>query len=325
MQPKNTKLYDKRFQKIEKLGEGTYGKVYKVKVPNTDKDEYYALKKYEKGYFHEGMDITALREITILKEISHENIVKIHELFYGMTSLYVAYEYLDCELSKIIFNYEIDLNESYIKGLLLQMLRGLGEIHKYGVLHRDLKPQNLLVSKEGLLKIADFGFARFIASPGREMTAGVISDWYRPPEIFFGAKYYSYGVDIWSTGCIFAEMITKIPLFEGKNEIEILKKIFSLLGVPNESDWPDCNQLDGFKLFTQGDVITIKKKFSNLSKEGVDLLEKMLALDPNKRISAREALEHPFFQVEPLPCSNKEIATLIEKIKKIEMSSNNKE
>ena len=220
---KNIKLYDKRFQKIVKLGEGTYGKVYKVKLPDTEKVQYYALKKYGSALFGEGMDITALREITILKEISHENIVKIHELFYGMKSLYIAYEYLDCELSKIIYtpNNE-ELSESLIKGLLLHMLKGLAEIHRYGVLHRDMKPQNLLVDKNGILKIADFGFARFIASPGREMTAGVISDWYRPPEIFFGAKYYSYGVDIWSAGCIFAEMINRMPLFNGSSEIEIL-------------------------------------------------------------------------------------------------------
>ena len=290
------------FQKIVKLGEGTYGKVYKVKLPDTEKVQYYALKKYASILFGEGMDITALREITILKEISHENIVKIHELFYGMKSLYIAYEYIDCELTKIIQPLNNDeLPESLIKGLMLQMLKGLAEIHRYSVLHRDIKPQNLLVNKDGVLKIADFGFARFIASPGREMTAGVISNWYRPPEIFFGAKYYSYGVDIWSTGCIFAEMIKRKPLFQGATEIDILTKIFSLLGIPNESDWPDNNQLDGFKLFSQGDVITIKKYFAGFSEEGIDLLEKMLALNPNKRISASEAIKHPFFTVEPLP------------------------
>lgn len=312
---KNVKLYDKRFQKIVKLGEGTYGKVYKVQLPDTDKVQYYALKKYASILFGEGMDITALREITILKEISHENIVKIHELFYGMKSLYIAYEYIDCELTKIIqpLNNE-ELPESLIKGLMLQMLKGLAEIHRYNVLHRDIKPQNLLVNKDGVLKIADFGFARFIASPGREMTAGVISNWYRPPEIFFGAKYYSYGVDIWSTGCIFAEMIKRKPLFQGATEIDILTKIFSLLGIPNESDWPDNNQLDGFKLFSQGDVITIKKYFAGFSEEGIDLLEKMLALNPNKRISASEALKHPFFSVEPLPCTNEEIAQIVAKL-----------
>ncbi len=147
--------------------------------------------------------------------------------------MFIAYEYLNRDLSYVIQNKEIPLAENIIKGLMLQFLRGLAEIHRFNVIHRDLKPQNLLISKSGILKVADFGFARFIASPGREMTTGVISDWYRPPEIFFGAKYYSYAIDIWSAGCIFAEFLQKFPLFIGAGEKEILTQIFYLIGVPN--------------------------------------------------------------------------------------------
>jgi serine/threonine protein kinase len=154
-------------------------------------------------------------------------------MFYGANNLFLAYEYIDRDLSDVIRNKDNALTETIVKGLMKQFLSGLHHLHKFNVIHRDLKPQNLLISKNGVLKIADFGFARFTASPGREMTTGVISEWYRPPEIFFGATYYSYAVDMWSVGCIFAEFLQKEPLFYGSNEKEVMTKIFFLLGVPN--------------------------------------------------------------------------------------------
>jgi len=154
-------------------------------------------------------------------------------MFYGSGNLFIAYEFLDFDLSHILHNKNIPLTDSIVKGLMRQFLMGLEELHTFNVVHRDLKPQNLLISKKGYLKVADLGFARFVASPGREMTSGVISEWYRPPEIFFGAKYYSYSVDVWSAGCIFAEFLQKEPLFYGTGEKEILTKIFYLLGIPN--------------------------------------------------------------------------------------------
>ena len=154
-------------------------------------------------------------------------------MFYSLDSLFIAYEFIDMDLSKIIHDSKFQISENIIKGFMMQFLSGLAELHKFQVLHRDIKPQNLLISKKGILKIADFGLARIIASPGRKMTAGVVSDWYRPPEIFFGANYYSYSIDIWSAGCIFAEFLIKEPIFWGNGEKEILSKIFYLLGVPN--------------------------------------------------------------------------------------------
>lgn len=314
------RLYERRFEKVEKLGEGVYGKVYKVKLSENEvdsgKQQYYAIKVFKENSLTEGMDVTALREISILKEIKHENIVKLHDMFYGITSLFLAYEYVDIELSKILYS-PLNLNESIIKNFMYQMLSGLATLHKNGVLHRDLKPQNLLINSNGILKIADFGFARFIASPEEEMTGGVISDWYRPPEILFGAKYYSYSIDVWSIGCIFGELILKEPLFRATGEVEMLKKIFSLLGVPDDS-WPDCNQLPKFLLFEGGVPITIKEKFStySISKEGIDLLEKMLKLNPNKRISAEEALNDVYFKTEPFISENEEISKIVNSILK---------
>jgi serine/threonine protein kinase len=157
----------------------------------------------------------------------------VFDTFYSTNNLFIAYEFGDNDISKIIHNKNISLPENIVKSLMYQFLSGLAEIHRFNVIHRDLKPQNLLISRKGVLKVADFGFARFIASPGREMTTGVVTEWYRPPEIFFGAQYYSYSIDIWSAGCIFAEFLQKEPLFYGNGEKEILTKMFYLLGVPD--------------------------------------------------------------------------------------------
>ena len=307
---KQIKLYEQVYEKVEKISSGTYGKVYKV-ILKKDPSKIYALKMYSN--FQEGMDVTALREILILKEISHPNIVKMIDIFYNINSLYVQYEYIDTELSHLI--YKMKLEPKHIKNLFYQFLLGLSEIHKNCILHRDLKPQNLLVNNKGILKIADFGLARFISSPGRTMTKNVISDWYRPPEIFFGAKLYSFSIDVWSAGCILGEMVLREPLFADNSEIGILTKIFSLLGVPDSSSWADAEQLEHYKLFDNGDVVTIKKKFINFSPLGIDLLEKMIVLDPNKRISIKDALEHPYFNEEPKACSNEEIAQVVKKLK----------
>jgi len=134
-------------------------------------------------------------------------------------------------LTKIVFNKSIALTEKLIKGIMFQILLGLNEIHKFNVIHRDIKPDNILVSKNGAIKIADFGMARIIASPGRAMTRNIVTRWYRPPEIFFGAKYYSFAVDMWGIGCILAELYQKKPLFTGNNDFETLAQIFSVTGV----------------------------------------------------------------------------------------------
>ena len=318
---KKTKLYNQRFRKVEFLGGGSYGNVYKVELKDRP-GEYYALKKFKDNRNNrDGFNVSAIREIAILKELNHENIEKIIDTFYGINSLYVQFEYVDCVLSKLI---KTKLSQADIKGIMLQILTGLAEIHKNGVLHRDLAPSNILINKKGVIKIADFGLSRFIASPDRGMTKGVVTKYYRAPEIFFLAVYYSFSIDIWSAGCILAEMLLSEILFQGKDEIEILTKIFTLLGVPDENNWPDAKQLERYLLFKGGPPITIQKKFNKFPSECIDLLEKMLVLNPNKRITAAEALKHPYFTSDPLPLKKETIADTVKKYINTTRMMNNK-
>ena len=175
-------------------------------------------------------------------------------------------------------------------------MSGIAFCHSRRILHRDLKPQNLLIDKEGMLKLADFGLARAIGIPVRTYTHEIVTLWYRAPEVLLGAKHYSTAVDMWSVGCIFAEMASHTPLFPGDSEIDELFKIFRILGTPTETTWPGVCQLPDYKpSFPQWPAVPLNKAVPYLDNDGIDLLSKMLIFDPGKRLSAKRALEHPYF------------------------------
>ena len=321
---KKYKLFNRKIRKVELLGNGNYGKVYKVEFEDNP-GVYYALKKFKMLNIKEGFDLSALREITVLKELNHENIEKIVDLFYNsMKSLFILKEYIDTQLGRLIDNSrlkkhpEIELKEADKKGIMLQILTGLAEIHRNGIIHRDLATTNILIKKNGVVKISDFGLSRFIASPGKPMSQGVITLNYRSPEILFGAKFYSFPTDIWSAGCIFAQLLLEEILFVGSSDVEILKRIVNLLGIPNDTNWPDSIQLPGFRVFKGTPQTSIKNKFGAFCDECRDLLEKMLVLNPNKRITAEEALKHPYFKINPPPSKKERIAEIIKNYKILE-------
>jgi len=188
------------------------------------------------------------------------------------------------------------LTPQLVKANLYQMLNGLAYCHAHRVIHRDLKPQNLLIDRNGNLKLADFGLARAFSLPMRTYTHEVITLWYRPPEILLGQRQYSTPVDIWSVGCIFAEMAQRRPLFAGDSEIDQIFKIFRIQGTPNESIWPGISSLPDFKhTFPKWKSIPLSQVVPNLDAVGIDLLSKMICYEPSSRISAREALDHPYF------------------------------
>ncbi|CAD5173051.1 unnamed protein product [Musa acuminata subsp. malaccensis] len=287
-----------QYEKVEKIGEGTYGVVYKARDRLTN--EMIALKKIRLEQEDEGVPSTAIREISLLKEMQHCNIVsRLHDVVHSEKRIYLVFEYLDLDLKKHMDSCpEFSKDPHLIKKFLYQILRGIAYCHSHRVLHRDLKPQNLLIDQRtNALKLADFGLARAFGIPVRTFTHEVVTLWYRAPEILLGSRHYSTPVDLWSVGCIFAEMVNQRPLFPGDSEIDQLFKIFRVLGTPNEETWPGVTSLPDFKSsFPRWPSKDLASIVPNLEPAGVDLLLKMLYLEPGRRITARKALEHEYFK-----------------------------
>ena len=211
--------------------------------------------------------------------------------------LTLVFEYLDQDLKKYLDVCNGGIDRMIVKSFLFQLLTGVAYCHHHRVLHRDLKPQNLLINREGELKLADFGLARAFGIPVRSYTHEVVTLWYRAPDVLLGSRKYSTPVDIWSIGCIFAEMVNGTPLFTGNSEDTQLTTIFRHLGTPDDNIYPTFSELPDYKsTFTVYEAPTsMQSLVPSLEPSGVNLLEAMLIYDPAKRISAQEARHHEFF------------------------------
>ncbi|PRP79934.1 hypothetical protein PROFUN_05910 [Planoprotostelium fungivorum] len=290
---------DKRYQRLSKLGKGNYAKVYLATDLQTK--QQVALKKMVIEQAEEGIPSTALREISLLKELSgHTNVVKLLEVHYSPNSgvIYLIFEHLDQDLREYMNNRILDarLTKSYFR----QIIKGVHFCHSHRILHRDLKPNNLLIDKTGTIKIADFGLSRaFVVPTTRPYTTEVVTLWYRAPELLLGQGKYSTPVDIWSAGCIFAEMVTSEPLFGGDSEIDQLQKIFLALGTPDEDSWEGVTSLPNYDALVSSSPKhppqSLAARLPRMDPLGLDLLQKMLVYEPSQRISARDALSHPYF------------------------------
>ncbi|KAL9875152.1 cyclin-dependent kinase 5 homolog isoform X2 [Glossina fuscipes] len=255
-----------KYEKLEKIGEGTYGTVFKGR--NRETMEIVALKRVRLDEDDEGVPSSALREICLLKDLK---------------------KYFDS------LNGDIDM--AVCRSFMLQLLKGLAFCHSHNVLHRDLKPQNLLINKNGELKLADFGLARAFGIPVKCYSAEVVTLWYRPPDVLFGAKLYTTSIDMWSAGCIFAELADAgRPLFPGSDVLDQLMKIFRVLGTPTEESWPGVTHLSDYVALPHFPAITSWSQIvPRLSSKGRDLLQKLLVCRPNQRVSAEQAMQHPYF------------------------------
>lgn len=288
------------YQRIEKIGEGTYGVVYKAKDLNNH-NRIVAMKKIRLEAEDEGVPSTAIREISLLKEMNDPNIVKLFNIIAEGHKVYLVFEFLDLDLKKYMeaIPSGMGLGEDMVKRFMNQLVSGVKYCHSHRILHRDLKPQNLLIDKEGNLKLADFGLARAFGVPLRTYTHEVVTLWYRSPEILLGGKQYSTGVDMWSVGCIFAEMCTRKALFPGDSEIDEIFKIFRLLGTPDENMWPGVTSFPDYKSsFPRWERVDTERMVPNLEPAGLDLLDAMLVYDPAGRISAKQALLHDYFMTD---------------------------
>ncbi|CAG07271.1 unnamed protein product, partial [Tetraodon nigroviridis] len=307
--------------KLDKLGEGTYATVYKGRSKLTD--NLVALKEIRLEH-EEGAPCTAIREVSLLKDLKHANIVTLHDIIHTQKSLTLVFEYLDKDLKQYLDDCGNLINVHNVKLFLFQLLRGLSYCHRRKVLHRDLKPQNLLINERGELKLADFGLARAKSIPTKTYSNEVVTLWYRPPDILLGSTDYSTHIDMWSVGprkrppllprtappssspsvsaprgvgCIFYEMVTGRPLFPGSTVEEELHFIFKLLGTPTERTWPGISSNDEFVAYNypQYRADRLSNHTPRLSSEGVDLLSKFLQFEGKKRISAEESMTHCYF------------------------------
>lgn len=292
----------RRYEKIDFLGEGQFATVFKAKDQETD--TIVAVKKIKVGSSvdaKDGINRTALREIKLLQELSHKNLIGLLDVFGHLSNVSLVFDFMDTDLEVIIKDNTIILTTANIKAYTIQTLQGLEYLHLNWILHRDLKPNNLLVNAEGVLKIGDFGLAKFYGSPTRINTNQVVTRWYRSPELLFGAKQYSVGIDMWAVGCILAELLLRVPFLPGESDLDQLSRICQVFGNPTEENWPGLKSLSDFVVFKPFPAIPLKHIFTAAGDDLLDVLDSILQLNPLGRKDCSETLQMPFFSNKPAP------------------------
>ena len=312
-----------KYKVLKKIGEGAQGIILKAELKDKP-GSFVAVKKMRqlnRAETKNGISMDTIREIYMLRELDHENVISILDIFSKSGVLYIIMPFACGDLDELIRNKDIMLTPGHTKQYMLQLLKGCEYIHNKFILHRDLKPQNCLILSNSTLKISDFGLSREYGSPNRILSYQACTIWYRSPELLFGANYYGVGLDIWSIGCIFGELMLRCPVFGGNDNTEIAQigRIFRILGTPNyspqdltsnDSDnkasqhpnyWKDYELLPKFRKYEPNESFPINNLFKAHSNAARDLFLNLCKYDPNKRLTTTQALKHEYFKENPKP------------------------
>ncbi|KAG0493015.1 hypothetical protein HPP92_006413 [Vanilla planifolia] len=290
---------DTKYVPIKPIGKGAYGVV--CSSVNRETNEKVAIKKIHNVFDNRIDALRTLRELKLLRHLRHENVIALKDIMMpsnrrNFKDVYLVYELMDTDLQRIIKSRQ-QLSNDHLQFFLFQLLRGLKYLHSANILHRDLKPGNLLVNANCDLKICDFGLARTSSAQSQFMTEYVVTRWYRAPELLLCCDKYGTSIDVWSVGCIFAELLGQKPIFPGTECLNQLKLIINVLGTMSDADFefidnPKARRYIKSLPYTPGTPLSAL--FPGANALALDLLKKMLVFDPTKRISVIEALEHPF-------------------------------
>ncbi|XP_037108211.1 cyclin-dependent kinase 4 [Syngnathus acus] len=293
-----------QYERVAEIGGGAYGTVYKAR--DMESGRFVALKSVRVKTDHNGLPVSTVREVALLKRLEqfdHPNVVRLMDVCATQrteqeTKVTLVFEHVEQDLKTYLEKAPAPgLAPERIKDLMKQLLCGLAFLHSNRVMHRDLKPENILVTSQGQVKLADFGLARMY-SCHMALTPVVVTLWYRPPEVLLQSSYAT-PVDIWSSGCIFAEIFKRKPLFCGESEVDQLGKIFEVIGLPPEQEWPTGVTLSR-QHFPPFSARPITDFVPEIDEQGAQLLLEMLTFDPCDRISALNALDHPYFRNEEI-------------------------
>jgi len=303
----------RKYIKGAKLGAGQYADVFSAHL-QSDPRQLFAIKKIKVGpeVTEWGISHDSLREIRYLQELHHPNIIRLHSVFSTKNqNLNLVLEQLpQGDLLKLIQDVDgVHYGASDIKAWMAMLSAAVHFCHANFVLHRDIKPNNLLIAADGCVKLADFGLARSFADPYVHMTYNTITKWYRPPELYYQASYYSGAVDVWSCGCVFAELVLRRPFLAGMpdTDINMLETISKAIGTPSESNWPGVSKLKGYVATEKDKIVQVKTRleweasFRSIGPVGVDLLMGMFSLDPAKRLTMDQVLKHDWWITMPRP------------------------